>query len=48
MIVVDLLGADVEDLEPRTQEDEFPIDVTQDVIVAEDDPEVPPFSPPGS
>lgn len=48
MIVSDPIPTEVETVEMRTQQDELPFDTTQDVIVAEDDPVIPPFSPPGS
>lgn len=44
MIATDL--DPVEDLEPKTQQDELPIEPTADVYTVEDDPVIPPFSPP--
>ena len=44
MIITDLL-APLEELDPRTQDDELPQGITADVYSLEDDPLIPPFSP---
>ncbi len=45
MIVTPLL-VPLEDLEAKTQQDEMPLDLTIE-YTTEDDPIIPPFSPPG-
>ena len=45
MIISDPI-APLEDLEPRTQQDELPIEPSADAYSTEDEPVIPPFSPP--